>query len=276
MTTDLDQVHRARLPELRVAATPWRIRGLIGRTVVVDSRSAVLVWEPRRVTPVYAVPLADVIGEVARGGGGSAGAEFDSRPVLDPTVPFDVHTTAGVAFQIRAAEGVVDAFAPDDPLMAGRLLIDFDALDWMEEGDPVVAHPRDPYHRIDTHSTARHLVLSIDGVIVVDTVQATMLAETSLPVRWYVPRKDVLVPLETSGTVTWCAYKGRATYSSAVVGGAVVPDIAWTYSEPQRDAADVQGLLGFYAERMDATVDGEPLKRRAMTPPAEDAPRSTR
>jgi uncharacterized protein (DUF427 family) len=86
-------------------------------------------------------------------------------------------------------------------------------------------------------------------------------------VRWYVPAKDVRVPLQPTETVTWCAYKGRATYSSAVVGSRVVPDLAWTYAEPLRDGGEIRGLLGFYAERMAGTVDGVTIPRRGMAPP---------
>ena len=179
-----------------------------------------------------------------------------------------MHTAAGQAMQLQSPVGPVALFAIEDPVVGDRILVDFDALDWMEEDDPVVAHPRDPFHRIDAHPTGRHLVLSIGGVTVVDTVRSTMLAETNLPLRWYVPPEDVRVPLVPSSTVTWCAYKGRATYSSVLVGDALIPDLAWTYSEPLRDATEVRGLLGFFAERTDGLVDGAPLPRTAMAPPS--------
>ena len=48
------------MPELRWEPTPMRVRALVGGDVVVDSNAALLVWEPRRLVPVYAVPLADL------------------------------------------------------------------------------------------------------------------------------------------------------------------------------------------------------------------------
>ena len=41
-----------------------------------------------------------------------------------------------------------------------------------------------------------------------------LLFETLLPVRFYVPPDDVIAPLVASDTVTYCAYKGRASYLS--------------------------------------------------------------
>ena len=55
---------------------------------VVDSTRAVLVWEPRRVTPLYAVPAADIAAPVAPGG--EAIAVPDG--VLHPGIPFAAHT----------------------------------------------------------------------------------------------------------------------------------------------------------------------------------------
>jgi len=43
-----------------------------------------------------------------------------------------------------------------------------------------------------------------------------MLIETSLPVRWYLPREDARMDLLTpSANHTVCAYKGVASYLSA-------------------------------------------------------------
>jgi uncharacterized protein (DUF427 family) len=52
-----------------------------------------------------------------------------------------------------------------------------------------------------------------------------------------------------------------------VVGSRVLPDIAWTYSEPLRDAGEVRGLLAFFAERMTGILDGVPIPRRGLAPP---------
>ena len=91
----------------------------------------------------------------------------------------------------------------------------WDDLDaWFEEDEQLIAHAIDPYHRVDVRRTSRHLVVSVDDVVLADTQRACALFETGLPTRWYVPREHVLVDLEPSDLRTECAYKGVASYFS--------------------------------------------------------------
>ena len=92
-----------------------------------------------------------------------------------------------------------------------------------------------------------------------------MLFETLLPVRHYLPREDVVIPLEPSDTTSYCAYKGRASYFSVPDGPR---DIAWTYHEPLHDAAQVRDRICFFDERLDVIVDGE-RRDRPVTPWSE-------
>jgi uncharacterized protein (DUF427 family) len=57
--------------------------------------------------------------------------------------------------------------------------------------------------------------------------------------------------------VTACPYKGRATYLSFGVG----ENLAWTYPDPLPDASPLAGLVAFFDEVVDVTVDGVPRKR---------------
>ena len=76
--------------------------------------------------------------------------------------------------------------------------------------------------------------------------------------RFYLPRADVVVDLEPSDTISYCAYKGRASYLS-VPDGPV--DVAWTYPEPLREAAPVRDYIAFFNERVDIVVDGQRRER---------------
>jgi uncharacterized protein (DUF427 family) len=136
--------------------------------------------------------------------------------------------------------------------------VDFDALDeWLEEDEPQIGHPRDPYHRIDVRRTSRAVRISIAGAIVAQTTSARALFEAGLPVRWYIPREDVTAELEPSEHRTVCAYKGEATHFSVAGEEAV----AWSYEQPLHDALPVRDLVAFYDERVDVEVDGEPQER---------------
>ena len=60
MAIDLELQWFRGLAELRFAATPKRIRALLDGQTVLDTRDALLVYEPRRIVPWYAVPPADL------------------------------------------------------------------------------------------------------------------------------------------------------------------------------------------------------------------------
>lgn len=253
------------LRELRAEPTPFRIRGLAGPQVVVDSRDALLVWRPRWVTPVYGVPAGDIRVPVQELGVPRALTEEEGRrPVLDPSVAFDAHTSAGRAVRLDTARGPVAGFVCDDPDLAHVVLVDFSGLHWWEEDQEVLAHPRDPSQRIDVRPVHARLELFDGDVRIVDTTRAVLLWEHLLPVRWYVPEEDVLVPVAPSGTVSRCAYKGRATYRTLTAGERALEDVAWVYEQPLSDGVAVRGLLGFFTERLDVVLDGKRLAAPAF------------
>ncbi len=265
MGVKMTDLLRGQLDALRYEPTTKRIRVLLGGEAVADTCEAVLVWEPRRIVPTYAVPMAALAAQLV-----PAGAEVgddEGRPILDPSVPFQAHTTAGTAFDVIAGDETsgAAAFRPDDLDLADYVILDFDAFGWREENEPIVSHPHDPFSRIDVLRSSRHVRIEHDGRLLAESSRPTMLFETQLPARFYLPREDVVAPLERSDTVSYCAYKGRASYYSLPGGPS---DIAWTYLEPLHDAARVHGMICFFDERVDVTVDGE-RRERPVTPFSE-------
>jgi uncharacterized protein (DUF427 family) len=254
----LRDVMLGQLGALRWEPTEKRIRGVSGAATVVDSTRALLVWEPKRVVPSYAVPAADIAAEIVAGGAGAAAPEqppmLAGRPVYDPSVPFAVHTTPGEAVTVAGAQG----FRPADPELAGYVVLDFRGFDaWYEEDERNVSHPRDPFHRIDIVHSSRHVIVSVDGETLAESSRPYLLFETGLPVRFYLPPEHVrLERLSTSPTVTACAYKGQASYWA--LNGR---DVAWFYAEPLREAAEVRDRIAFFNERVDIVVDGARLER---------------
>ena len=262
------------LGELRVHPVAKWVRASVGEHEIVSSKQARLVWEPRRVVASYAVPVADVAAELVSWSG-AAGAENavsmgdGGPPVLDPRTSFTAHSCPGRALTLRTAVGDLEGagFAPDDPDLAGYVVLDWEAFtQWYEEDTPVLGHPHDPFDRIDCLLSSRHVVLSLGGQVVADTTRATMLFETPLPVRYYLPREDVrmelLVPSELT---TVCAYKGNARYWSLQGPGLDLPNAAWSYEDPLHDAVPVRGQIAFFTERVDLVVDGV-ANERPVTP----------
>jgi len=277
MSIQVHELLASGIGQLRYEPTTKRVRATLGGATVVDSTRAVLVWEPRRIVPSYAVPAADIHGELVPStapttdgelADGSLLPDVFARPVLDPSVPFSAHTTAGEAVDVHAnGENSPGAgLRLTDPDLAGYVVLDFPAFDgWSEEDEPIVGHPRDPFHRIDVLASSRHLRLELDGHVLAESSRPMLLFETMLPVRYYLPRGDVRAKLVRSDTHTYCAYKGKASYWSANVGGRLVPDLAWTYREPLTDASRDAGLVAFFNERVDVVLDGQ-RSERPVTP----------
>ncbi len=248
-------VMREQLRQLRYEPTEKRLRAQLDGQPAIDTTHALLVWEPRRVVPSFAVPVADVAGELVPADAGE-GSESD---VLHPGISFAAHSTPGDAFDIQIGGRTLSraAFAPTDDDFDGYVIVDFSAFDgWLEEDEPLLGHPRDPFHRIDIRDSSRHVVVERDGRVLADTTRPTLLFETSLPTRFYLPREDVVAELAPSDRRTICAYKGEANYFT--IDGL---DLVWTYEDPLLDAGPIKDLVCFFDELVDVTVDGHKRAR---------------
>jgi uncharacterized protein (DUF427 family) len=194
---------------------PRRVRGYLGSSCVIDSDRVVLVHRPGR-PPSYAFPPGDVHGAAV------------GEPASEP-----------------------DPDAPD------HVRVDWDAVDaWYEEDQRVFGHPRNPYHRVECVPTHRRLRVEVAGLVIVDSDRTMGVYETALEPRLYVNkgevRDDVLLRSDTS---TYCPYKGNAIYWSAVVDGAIVADVAWSYEEPLPESLPIKGMLSFDERRVELTHD---------------------
>jgi uncharacterized protein (DUF427 family) len=124
-------------------------------------------------------------------------------------------------------------------------------------------HPRSPYTRVDALRSTRRVRIELEGTVLAESDATVMLFETGLPTRYYFDRTSVdhshLVPTDT---VTACPYKGvTSAYWSARVGDAVRPDLAWAYDFPTRQLLPIAGLVAFYNEEVDVSIDDERLAR---------------
>ncbi|MEN3280439.1 MAG: hypothetical protein V7607_1579 [Solirubrobacteraceae bacterium] len=224
-----------------------RVRAYLGGEVVADTIHPVLVWEVPYY-PAYYFPVADVRTDLLEPDGGVAHSPSrgDGRTYT---------ITAGG----KQASGAAVRYE-DSPIQELRDLVRFewDAMDaWFEEDEEVFTHPRDPHTRIDALPSSRHVRIEIDGVTVAESSNPTLLFETGLPVRYYLPKTHVRLDLLThTDSESHCPYKGQAEYWSVRTGDAVHQDFAWSYPTPLPESQGVAGHIAFYDEKVDVFVDG--------------------
>jgi uncharacterized protein (DUF427 family) len=232
---------------VRVERGAKRIRAYLGGELVADTTRPLLVWEKPNY-PAYYFPAADVRAEalVPDGGMARSPSRGDARTLTvkvgDRAVP-----QAAVRYDDSPFEELRDT-----------VRLEWDAMDaWFEEDEQVFTHPRDPYTRVDILPSSRHVRVEVDGVTIAETVKPTLLFETGLPTRYYLPKTHVRMDLlEPTATVTHCPYKGEASYWSLRTGEAVHADLAWSYGTPLPESQKIAGLIAFYNDRVDLYVDG--------------------
>ncbi|OBF11931.1 hypothetical protein A5730_05425 [Mycobacterium sp. ACS4054] len=188
----------------------------------------------------------------------------DGRLVIDTERALLVHRRGRPLSYVFRAEDVGDLPTEPEPEAPGFVHVPWDAVDtWLEEGRELVHYPPNPYHRVDCRPTRRRLRASVAGVTLVDTDDTVIVFETALEPRLYVGPTHVRTDLlRRTDTVTYCNYKGFATYWSAVVGDHVIDDIAWSYPDPPPESLPIKGFFSFDLARADVVTD-LPLTRRS-------------
>jgi uncharacterized protein (DUF427 family) len=240
------------VPVNHVEPVPRRIRAMLGGVTVLDTTRALYVWEWPNY-PQYYVPLADVRADVLVD-------EHTSHPSRrGPVSSFGLSAggvTRGGAARMLTGEVV--------PQLDAAVRFEWSALDsWFEEDEEVFVHPRNPYTRVDALRSTRTVRVELDGVLLAESSSPVMVFETGLPTRYYVNRTEVNAEvLFPSDTVTSCPYKGMTSgYWSVRTPAEFYPDLAWAYDFPTRQLLPIAGLIAFYNEKVDITLDGKPLER---------------
>jgi uncharacterized protein (DUF427 family) len=229
---------------------PYRVRAILGKETVLDSRRVMMLHETGKL-PIWHFPEEDLRDDL-----------------LEPSAKVEKTDHKGEARyrSIRVRERLVPdavwAYAdPPEPasFLTGYVALDWNSFDeWFVEDEQAFGHPRDPYSRIDVFKTTCFVRVLVDGHLVAESRRAKMLCEAALPPRYYLPpadvRTDLLVP---SSTRTRCAYKGSASYWHLDLEDRRHDDLVWTYANPQHDAEPVRDLLAFFNERVDIELDGQ-------------------
>jgi uncharacterized protein (DUF427 family) len=98
--------------------------------------------------------------------------------------------------------------------------------------------------------------------VVAETTRALRVLETSHPPTIYIPRLDIdEALLRPARLVTFCEFKGEASYLDLRVSDRVSSEAAWEYRDPSERFKSLIGHVAFYPGRVDACfIDGEPVK----------------
>jgi uncharacterized protein (DUF427 family) len=255
MTVETDDPNRD-FPQMaaqrgRVEPCPRRVRGLVNGTPVFDTIQARYAWEVPYY-PQYYIPMDDV----------ALGVMVEEN--YEQQLRWGTARVCSLTLAGETRPSVARVYGPDaDDGIADTVRFDFEALDWFEEDEPILGHPRNPYVRVDALRSHRHVVVARGGLVLANTASPVLLFETGLPTRYYIDRTDIdLARLTPSGSSSVCPYKGiTSSYWSLRNPEGTEVDVAWTYDQPLRQVDPIAGLIAFYSEKMDITVDGKPLPR---------------
>jgi uncharacterized protein (DUF427 family) len=249
----VDRVQNTNIEHLMFEPTAKRVRAILNGVTIADSTNVMIMHEPGRLA-VYYFPIDDIRQDLLL-----SSAKRTSSPVKG-----EAHFSSVQVGDAIATDAVWSYPNPPDgcPDISKHVALYWNSMDtWLEEDEEVFVHPRDPYHRIDILESSRQVRVVLADETIAETAHARFLFETTLPVRYYIPKADVhLDLLEESDSVTACAYKGTTSKYWKLKGAA--RDVAWCYESPSSEVARISGLISFFNERVDAIfVDGVEVPR---------------
>jgi uncharacterized protein (DUF427 family) len=238
------------LPPRLLYAEPLRrrMRVLFGGAWIAQSDDVTLLHEPGRY-PVAYFPRSDIDPGVLQ-----RTEHASTHPDLGPTAWYAARIGGRAAARAAWEHTRLPAFAD---VLADRIAFAWHAMDaFYEEGERILGHAADAYHRIDIRGTDRELIVRAGDQPVAQSRRPLVLYESGFAPRWYVPRDDVhQEQLRSVDRQTFCPYKGICNYYD--VGDAA--QAAWSYRDPYREVDRIADLVSFEPDKVTITLDGEPL-----------------
>jgi len=235
---------------VRIEPNHRRLRALVDGVVIADTIESIYLFETGHL-PVYYLPKNDI--------------RFDLLEHTDRSTHCPYKGDAeywSIVVGDRRIDDAVWSYPsplPGAPDLSAYAAFYWNKVDnWFEEDEEVFVHARDPYKRVDALLSSRHVEVRVDGETVADTTRPTLLFETGLPTRYYIPKIDVRTDLlEASTLTTACPYKGTANYFSVAIPGCEpIENIAWVYRIPRAQVPTIQNMMCFFNEKVDIVVDG--------------------
>ncbi|KAF3902451.1 hypothetical protein ABW21_db0201353 [Orbilia brochopaga] len=243
-----------------------RIRGSHDGIMLFDTTNARYVFE-NRYFPTFYIRLNDFF----KPGENLKRTVTENEKVNEPVMKFLLdHRLAKVVefswwLRIKGELTAQVSYISSGPL-DGFLRIPFKAIDtWREEEDQILGYPRDPYKRVDAHTSCRIIEFKIDGTIFTSN-QAVVLFQTGFPARFYFTsdilklktlasgRKTMHIRPKKNGRKILCPYKGEGEYFDLEIGGKEYKNILWVYNRPNPEVALIKDRYCFNAQHPNITI----------------------
>ena len=238
--------------------TPKRIRVEVGGEVIADSRHAFILHESG-LQPMYYFPPEDVRTDVM--------TPTDRHTHCPKKGDASYYTIAAGGETVENGAWYYPDPLPDAPFIKDLVAFYFDRMGrWLEEGEEIVVHPRDPYHRVDVVSTDRHIRVLARGRGAgrdrpgAGAVRVKPAAALVHPARGRARRAPGLRhghPLSIQGDRELLLGQARRWWRRT--------DLIWYYTAPLAEVGRIAELLCFFNEKVDIELDGE-LQERPESP----------
>ena len=125
-----------------------------------------------------------------------------------------------------------------------------------EGQESVWDYPRPP----KCEESDKQIKVIFNKEILVETTQSKRILETSHPPVYYIPREEIQMDfLIPSKRVSYCEWKGEASYYSIKIGNRFAESAAWTYNDPKSGFLEVKNYIAFYVSQMDACYVNDEL-----------------
>ena len=110
-----------------------------------------------------------------------------------------------------------------------------------------------PDYRVEFAPCAKRVHVRLGGETLADSTAVRLMRETRHVPVYYFPRDAVGMDLlRRSDHVSFCPFKGEASYWHAEAGGRLVENAVWSYEDPFEEVAGIRDYLAFYWNKMDA------------------------
>ena len=126
-------------------------------------------------------------------------------------------------------------------------------------GTRAPGYDRAPAHRVAFVPRRVPVTVRAEDIEVANTTDVLVVEESGCPDRFYLDRGSVdMSRLEKTGKVTYCPFKGLATYYTIKGSTGDIRDAVWSYERPYAEGELLRDRLSFDSTKVTEVVDNVP------------------